>query len=366
MKSLAELAREFQTEKKKLEKQLEREKKKLPEELDTKQAELDIATQEKFPGETIQKISRGIEELKKRIGQKEEVPDKSILSYIIGENALKKGSCTVILGPRRTWKTQLTLDFLRAGSRIGKAGLLLSFLDNQGTIVDQRHHLCETYCLQKTKNQFGQETPECLKSKKFEACYQNFYLFHFRPGCLAPGEFFHHLDDRIEYAYDIYNPIDRFVFWDLTQLESRFPLLANDRMFLPGLIDFLKYSKYHKNDVIERNIISVFMGAPNQHLAQTASAMADNVIFTWSDTYNGLDGFVFYIDRIEGAPGGKRLHFLEGQKKKKVKKRKPPKMNIEEFLYSDIDETDLPYAESMIEEIRNLQGLPAKKKDDEG
>lgn len=357
LKSLAELAGELKKKEEKQNTDLQNEK--ISFETRSNQIKTNIKVEQDKKQK--RKLTKELNIIIKELNRIKDKPDNSILRYLIGNEGFRKGSCTVILGPRRTWKTQLTLDFLRAGSRVGKVGLLLSFLDNQGTIVDQRQRLCKCYCLQQYDNEYDEKTPSCFKNHKYKECYKNFYLFHFRPGCLAPGEFFHHLDERIQYSYDQGNPIDRFVFWDLTQLESRFPLLANDRMFLPGLIDFLKFSKYHKGKDEERQISSVFMGAANQHMAQVASAMADNVIFSWSDTYQGKNGFVFYIDRIEGDPGYKRLYFLEEQILDEEREKKPI-LEMEDFVHPVSKENDLPYAESMIEEIRNLQGLPAEKK----
>ncbi len=277
--------------------------------------------------------------------------NKSVLAQLIGIDHLKQGSCTVVLGPRRTWKTQLTLDFLRAGSLVGQPGLLVSLLDNQGTIVEQRPCLCEQYCI----------GGGC---KKHDKCYEQVYLFHFRPGCLAPGEFFHYLERRLnEQADGQKGPISRLAFWDLTQLESRFPLLAADRMFLAGLMDYLKNSEYvdgkikksGKEERKKRLITSVFMGAPNKELAEAASEMADNVVFCWQDRHSkqGL-GIALYVDRIEGQPGGKKLAFLKVPSKRTITK-------ISDLLRLECNEKELPYAESMIEEIRNLQALPAQK-----
>jgi KaiC/GvpD/RAD55 family RecA-like ATPase len=282
--------------------------------------------------------------------------DKSVLTHLIGVENFKRGSCTVVLGPRRTWKTQLTLDFLRAGSSIGQPGLLISLLDNQGTIIEQRPCLCERYCV-------GEGCDE------FKRCYEQVFLFHFRPGCLAPGEFFHYLERRLnERAEGQELPIQRLTFWDLTQLESRFPLLANDRVFLAGLMDYLKHSRLpstsgrSETDEEKRMITSVYMGAANKELAQAASAMADNVVFCWRDRHVKLEreGIAFYVDRIEGEPGVRRLAFLSEADKTAAAKVRPV-TDIHELLTSDCKENDLPYAQSMIEEIRNLQGLPARR-----
>jgi KaiC/GvpD/RAD55 family RecA-like ATPase len=273
--------------------------------------------------------------------------DGSILTYLLKAENLRRGSCTVVLGPRRTWKTQLTLDFLRAGSRKKEPGLLLSLLDNQGTIMNQRGCLCGVDCV---KNE------PCSGNVN---CYRNVYLKHLRPGCLAPSEFFHILE-QILTSRSGDERIRRLVFWDLTQLEDRFPLLASEGMFVPALMDYLKNSRDPKDDDRPRQITSVFMGAPNTDLAKAASAMADNVVFCWRDTYykdptTKAEGIAFHVDRIEGQPGRQELFFLEQRDDKEAvpRLRQRPEPCPKE---------QLDYAESMIEAIRNLQSLPAQKR----
>lgn len=257
--------------------------------------------------------------------------DSSILGKLLGRGNIKQGSCTVVLGPRRTWKTLITLDFLRAGSKYKtrrQTGLLVSLLDNQSTIVEQRDSLCKRLCAKK-------KGERCSGSLKYSRCYSEVYLLHFRPGCLAPGEFFHFLDKRLTDNENEGNRIKRLVFWDLTQLEYRFPLLAADAMFLPGLMDYLKNSRW---------VTSVFMGASDTHFARASSAMADNVVFCWEDTLKKKQkkGIAYYVDRVEGKPEKGALQFL-----------------TPDFRMKPVNQPeDLLYAFKMIEEIRNIQGLP--------
>lgn len=257
--------------------------------------------------------------------------DSSILGKLLGPENIKQGSCTVVLGPRRTWKTLITLDFLRAGSKLKvrkQAGLLVSLLDNQSTIIEQRNSLCKGFCAQRKGGR-------CVGSLQYSQCYSEVYLLHFRPGCIAPGEFFHFLDRRLTDYENTGNRIRRLVFWDLTQLEYRFPLLAADAMYLPGLMDYLKNS---------RHVTSVFIGTSDTHFARASSAMADNVLFCWEDTLveNQKKGIAYYVDRVEGKPEKGALQFLT------------PDFKMEHVKKPD----DLLYAFKMIEEIRNIQGLP--------
>ena len=283
-------------------------------------------------------------------------PDNSALNCILGEEYIKKGSCTIILGARRTWKTLLSLDFLRAGSKNGEKGLLVSLIDNQSTIVGQRTELCKAFCL-------NQKTESDFENCKSTLCYKNVHLFHFRPGCITPSEFIYYLTKSIKYHKQKGKPIERIVFWDMAQLEYRFPLFAKDTLFIPLLMDYLKH---------EHKISSLFMGASNAKISHAASAIADNVIFCWQDmitkecskeecskeecskeecSEEKRSGVAFYVDRIEGKPESGRLFFK--LKETDNSSTDTPIENIikpEEFI-------NLYYANTMREQIWAMQGL---------
>ncbi len=154
-----------------------------------------------------------------------EITNEAIITRILRN--IKRGSTTVLFGPRRTYKSQLTMDFLRAGSKRGKHCLLLSVMDNQDTILQEA--VCQRPSCKKYKTEGGCRT-----------CFKKIFLFFLRPGYISPEEFFHFLKKRLEYAKEKKQNIRRLIFWDLTQLEYRFPLLSGDPMFLPALMDFLK------------------------------------------------------------------------------------------------------------------------------
>ncbi len=291
---------------------------------------------------------------------KQTEPDGSILEHLLGRESLADGTFTIVLGPRRAWKTLLTFDWLRAGSRIGKVGLLASLMENETTVAKQRETLCKYFC---PNSKTGARLNNCSRIN----CYKNVYLYPFRPGCVAPCEFFDYLCQRIEPRDSDKQPMkpDRFLFWDLMQLEHRFPLLTNDRLFLAGIVDYLKHV---------RQIPSVFMGAPNTAMAKTASAIADNVVFCWQDTkIRGADanksGWCFYVDRVVSQPEHGRLYFLKELPKKKAGRRqRRPGTSAGNLVYpvltpGEIKEDGQPssdeysYAGSWIEAIREMQGL---------
>jgi KaiC/GvpD/RAD55 family RecA-like ATPase len=277
------------------------------------------------------------------------VQNTSLLAKILGENNLKQGSCTVLLGPRRCWKTQLTFDFLRDGSRAAprESGLLVSLIENQGRLVKGSKCPCNTECTRKGTLKY-----------QHTKCLSNVHLLQMPPGCITANEFFDALEERLQDGESAEKPIQRLVFWDLAQLEYRFPLLRNDPMFLPGLMNYLKYSQRTVNNN-RRRITSLFMGASNSELAKSASAMADNVIFCWPDRARtdlkdaaqnipaNTEGTAICVDRIEGTPGKDRLFFIDILQQVDINPDRPLK------------KTELYGAVGMMAAVQRLQGLSA-------
>jgi len=291
--------------------------------------------------------------------------DKSFITQLLGRDQdgrhnLKAGSCTVLLGPRRCLKTQITFDFLRAGSILAspEPGLLASLIDNQGTIVGQRSCLCERDC--KGRMAEGNGPGDCDNTP----CYQHVHLLHFPPGCITANEFFSCLEERLRFQEAQGKAFRRFVFWDLAQLEYRFPLLYRDPMFLPGLMDYLKYSRSSEKRGRERQITSLFMGASNTEIARSASAMADNVLFCWQDERlsDRKRGIAVYVDRIEGHPGENDLFFTVDPSLPAARSVAATSDSRPNLDFGSLNDTDLLGGEDMIAEIKKLQGLPAQKK----
>lgn len=264
---------------------------------------------------------------------------KSLLEYFLGD--IKDGSCSVVLGGRGTCKTYITMDFLRFASSHGHAGLLVSLFDNQSTIIKQRKEMCDFFCRNEDK---------CNNS---EGCYQNFYLLHFRPGCLTTHEFFHYLDKSLSIERKN-RRIERLAFWDLTQLEFRFPFLAADELFIPVLVDYLK-NKWA--------ITSVFMGGMRSKLTKCISSVADNVLYTWQDQYlvnpkKPEKGYAISVDRIEGKPEENRNYFISYKKNE---------INIDNFekkiqMIDKLGFDNFLYASSVREKIWAMHGFDVQEK----
>jgi len=240
-------------------------------------------------------------------------PESSLIDMISGP---REGESIVLLGSRNSFKTQLCLDFLARGnwgckhaangrSRtccVGNPSLLISLIDNAPAI------------------ERGLECPWRLSrydAKKCEFC-PNAFLKHARafcqrPGCITSAEFFHYVRERLDLLLENLpeNNRGRVVFWDLTQMDYRFPLFRADKMLLPALMDMLKTVK----------VYSLFMGAGNADNTPSASAMADHVLFCWRSTEAKpktskkdvpKSSLMLYVDRAAAGSGrsGKALYCI--------------------------------------------------------
>jgi KaiC/GvpD/RAD55 family RecA-like ATPase len=214
----------------------------------------------------------------------------SLLVQLI-RSRIQRGSITAVLGPRHTFKAQLTLDFLRTGSRSFEHGLLVSLQDLDPELKTVRRNLCNWVCRRNQEMRF-QGSEIC---KDFGSCYHRVHSLILRPGCITPAEFFFHLAKRLRDGAVRGEPIRRLVLWDLHQMEVRFPFFTQDPLFLPSLIDYLKYSWA---------ITTIIVGPSQPSVIQRMSMLADNVVFTWREEYkhgeyNLGDSYVFYCDLIQ-------------------------------------------------------------------
>jgi KaiC/GvpD/RAD55 family RecA-like ATPase len=198
------------------------------------------------------------------------------------------GESVVLLGSRNSFKTQLCLDFLsrgfwgcpcnpddpKAGSRaLHEKGLLVSLIDNAPDI--ERGLDCPWHkSLHGTCKLGDKDCKNCTSHLLWHA-----RSFCQRPGCITPAEFFYYFRERILPTINGKESdepcVERVVFWDLTQMDYRFPLFKEDKMLLPALMDFLK----------TREIKALFMGAGNADNTKAASAMADHVLFCWRSSF---------------------------------------------------------------------------------
>lgn len=216
----------------------------------------------------------------------------SIISTLLHKK-ISRGSFTVLLGPRKTCKSLLSLDYLKEGSRKGKNGLLISLIDNRETILNTA---TKRYPMNKKTEK---EIQDYIKA----SCINN-YLFHFRPGCISSSEFFNNLSRLLNNRN-----LNRVVFWDLTQIDLCYPLIASDDMFFTAMYDYLKIYKNaaagvtDTRDYSRGDISTVVIGSDSCKLAKSAFTMSDNVILLQRDESSQENCIYAYVDRVEGQPG---------------------------------------------------------------
>lgn len=279
------------------------------------------------------------------------------------------GSFTAIFGARATFKTTLTLNFLynvnqKEDTKQGDS-LLISLIDNYETLKES------SYCpMAKFHKENSNQLIDCDK------CHKHLYVMHQRSGCVNSHEFFHNLDKRVsDHRKKTSREITRLAFWDLAQLEYRFPLLAADPMFLPGLVEYTKKKK----------IALIVMGAGNSKLTPAASAIADNVIFCWRshiskkpENINELNKIIglpalipeqevlcLYVDRCQGQLGneGKELSFIPivSDKGIEIKCPKIIKGDHENYVSTGFNRLDnyslIKDAKRTINTIIDMQGM---------
>lgn len=206
----------------------------------------------------------------------------SILEAILGP--VQAGHSVALFGPRGSYKTELSLDFLFASGsgRQGEHSLLVSLMSSDPD-TDLR---CPN--MEPIRNRPLSHCPMCrrrqpVKASSCKACYSRTYRLWQAPGCISPAEFLQQLRRALQGKdNDRTQQITRLVFWDLTQLVHRFPLLHSDRLFLPALLEMLRgRPKGESAHPWQLNPVkSLFYGAGNAKYTRAFSAIADNVVFS--------------------------------------------------------------------------------------
>jgi KaiC/GvpD/RAD55 family RecA-like ATPase len=159
----------------------------------------------------------------------------SISSEAKEDDGIRIGQCVCIVGERGTMKSylayRLLLESLYDEKQKENKALIISLRDQKNQVYDQLLSIVQNqnidYILPTNvfSNQ-GNEVKNELK-KKIEVLY-------YWPGYISPDEFIHIVkvaaqDDNIKYV----------VINGLEQLPARFPLCAQEKMFISGLIAYL-------------------------------------------------------------------------------------------------------------------------------
>ncbi len=157
------------------------------------------------------------------------------LSDIDGNKGLPDAGCTAIVGPRGGMKSQLAYYFLlQQACECKKDVLLISLRDDVPRAVETLDRIAK----QQKMNDRENLVRKLIKEDRLE-------ILENEVGMISPEEFFHkvyvavrrkrRVDEQASARVVVVNGLD--------QLEARFPLIAREAMFVPGLIQFLKASE---------------------------------------------------------------------------------------------------------------------------
>ena len=184
------------------------------------------------------------------------------------QDGFPKGRCTGLIGMRGGHKSHLGyLTILHQVTRKKEdqepeqKALIISLRDDEGMARHTMNGILST------------ELNETTKVKNLEK-ENKIDILYYPPGYVTPEEFFHRMFmsiQRLKYG-DGDEPNDVIVLFNsLDQLSSRFPLCANEQIFIPGIIETLS----------AENISSIFIGVeePGQPREQYGLlSMADALV----------------------------------------------------------------------------------------
>ncbi len=255
---------------------------------------------------------------------------EGILGFTSGNREKSSGSTIALMGSRGCFKTALSIDFLTSGgmgvqrkrdaenkwnSFPSESGLIVSLIDDEyyirESMICQRRGSCKEACTFVDRNfvRFSRSKKHPICSCR--ECASRISQFYQRTGCITSSELLFNLRARIlkEKEYEdakteeetkmngapLQKPgedIDRMVFWDVTQLDYRFPFLSDDPLFVPALFDLVKKKK---------GMRGLFMGSMNAKNSGVISTIADNIIFAWRDRLE-VKEYDEYNNKVEEPP----------------------------------------------------------------
>lgn len=200
-------------------------------------------------------------------------------------NGLPEGHATAMIGDRGAHKSHFGyLHALRATlSQDGRA-LIISLRDDES----MTRQTLETI----RKQHFSDEIPEVEELIKKGVLQIDYYM----PGYITPEEFCHRLLLSIYRMRkdDSQRPIT-LVFNSLDQITSRFPLCAEEKVFIPGIIQTLTAMQ----------VTSIFVGADSggeDESLRNLLSMAELILTTRRATYEKA----FFLRILENVPELKR------------------------------------------------------------
>lgn len=108
-----------------------------------------------------------------------------------------------------------------------------------------------------------------------------------KSGYISPEEFIFHLEDQLDTAYNDGKKIKKIIIDDVQMIEYGYPMLDNEKLFLPALISVCK----------ERNISLHILCDKVSKYVDPLRSLADNIIYTDRDS----DGkSLIYIEKFAG------------------------------------------------------------------
>ncbi len=201
--------------------------------------------------------------------------------YYLNDNTQKNNSTdflygtdagiTAIIGEANTYKRFLTYG--SAFSSANKREHTLFLLLNKDDKIARRRLLCPA------------RRNKC-KQTDCRTCYNYLHFMNILMGCITPEQILFYLIRQIKCKYPD-GEIRRIIVDDLQVIDYCFPLLKQDTLFLPALIDECR----------NRGIALYFLCDKHAKLVQSLRSLADNVICT-ERTPNG--GMKIYVERYAG------------------------------------------------------------------
>ena len=216
-----------------------------------------------------------------------------------------KNKCTGFIGNRGGHKSHLGyLHILKKIVDDREGGLIISLRDDEG--------IAKTTLNKILKQEFGKESIDnYIREDRLEILY-------YPPGYITPEEFFHKMFISIQRLKKNCDGVT-LLFNSLDQLGSRFPLCAEEKIFIPGMIETLN----------AENVTSLFIGVqePGQPPEQYGLlSMADLLINFKKNQFTRRD----YFGHLKESHAGFKKLFEELNENDNVK-IETVTLNIERF-----------------------------------
>jgi len=200
-------------------------------------------------------------------------PLESLTDFLDG--GIPKGRCTAFIGARGRHKSQLAyFHLLKRIIDHDESGLVISLRDDEEMTKTALNKVLY-------EEKLNGEVENLIEQDKLEILY-------YPPGYITPEEFFHRMFISV-HRLKHNNKNLTVLFNSLDQLSARFPLCAEQDIFIPGIITFL----------LGEGVTSIFIGVeePIQTGQYGLLSMADLIIsfdlyrFLFQNYYNHIEDY---------------------------------------------------------------------------